>query len=274
MFPWSSEFVWDTGHVVFFGALYAVLAAIAGSLALAARRVLRHVRHGRVAAMAWGAEFAELPSSVRACRHQLTGEAPGRLCEKAFDCRSCVEHELLEAKRERPAARAPEAAGFGFDPSRRFYHRGHTWVRLEKNGTATIGLDGMARRLLGNPETIELVPPGARIEAHGMLGRIRTRGIRVRLLSPIDGMVLDQRGSGLGFKLRVRPDAMFDIRHLLVGPEAKVWSLRELERVQGALSPVGGAVALADGGELVADLGAELPRERYQALLGETFLEA
>jgi len=274
MFPWSPEFVWDTGHVVFFGALYAVLAVIAGSLALATRRVLLRARHGRVVAAAWRTEFAELPSSVRACRHQLTGEAPGRLCQKAFDCRRCVEHELLEGKRERPAARAPEASGFGFDPSRRFYDRGHTWVRLEKNGAATIGLDGMARRLLGTPEAIELAPPAARIETHGTLGRVRTRGIEVRLLSPIDGTVIGLRGRGLGFKLRVRPDAMFDIRHLLVGPEAKLWSLRELERVERALAPVGGAPALADGGELVADIGAALPRDRYDVLLGEMFLEA
>jgi hypothetical protein len=244
-------------------------------LVLAARRALVRVRHGRVPGAAWRAEFAALPSAVRTCRHQITGEAPGRLCEKAFDCRRCVEHELLEAKRGRPAAHALEAfLGRGFDPSRRFYHRGHTWLRLEKNGTATIGLDGMARRLLGIPETIELAQPGSRLETHGTLGRVRTRGIRVRLLSPIDGTVVDLRGSGLGFKLRVRPDEILDIRHLLAGPEAKVWSLRELERVERALRPVGAVAALADGGDLVADIGAVLPRGRYGALLGETFLEA
>jgi hypothetical protein len=274
MFPWSPEFVWDTGHVVFFGALYAVLAAIGTSLVLATRRALLRVRRGRVAGASWRAEFEELPASVRACRHQITGEAPERLCEKAFDCRRCAEHELLAAKRGRPAARAPEASfGLGFDPSHRFYHRGHTWVRLERNGTVTIGLDGIARRLLGTPDAIDLAQPGARIEAYGRLGRVKTRGMRVRLLSPIDGTVVSVRGSGLGFKLRVRPDAQLDIRHLLAGPEAKVWSLRELERVQRALGPVD-AAALADGGELVADIGAELPRERYDALLGETFLEA
>ena len=110
MFPWSPDFVWDTGHLVFLVALCAVLAAIGTSLVLAARRGLLRVRRGRVAGAAWHAEFAELPGSVRACRHQITGEAPERLCEKAFDCRRCVEHELLEAKRERPAARAPEAS--------------------------------------------------------------------------------------------------------------------------------------------------------------------
>lgn len=271
MFPWSREFVWDTGHLVFFGALYLVLGAIGASLVFALRRVLLQVRRGQVAAAAWRAEFAELPGSLRACRHQITGEAPGRLCQQAFDCRNCGDHEVLDAKRDRPAPGASEGL-LGFDPSRRFYHRGHTWVRLEKNGTATIGLDGLARRLLGSPETIELAQPGTRIEAHGTLARIRVRGLLVRVLAPIDGTVVDLRGSGVGFKLRVQPDATLDMRHLLAGPESKVWSLRELERVERALAPTGATVALADGGELVADIGAELPRERYHALLGETFL--
>ncbi len=273
MFPWSPEFVWDAGHVIFFGALYAVLGAVGASLVLAARRVSLRARCGRAASAAWRVEFAELPPSARACRHQVTGEAPGRLCENSFDCRRCAAHPQLEAKRVGAYAPDPEALT-GFDPGRRFYHRGHTWVRLEKNGTATIGLDGMARRLLGTPEQIELPQPGARIEAYGTLGRVEARGMKVRLLAPIDGTVVDVRGSGLAFKLRVRPDATLDIRHLLAGPEAKVWSLRELERVERAVGPVGGAVALADGGELVPDVGAELPRARYHALLGEMFLEA
>lgn len=237
------------------------------------RRALLQVRRGRGAAAAWRAEFAALPREVRACRHQLTGEAPGRLCDKGFDCRCCPEHELLQATRERPAAGAP-GTSLGFDPSRRYYHRGHTWVRLEKNGTATIGLDGMARRLLGAPEEIELAPPGSRLEVHGALGCVKARGLRVRLLAPIDGKVVGLRNGGVGFRLRVQPEATLDIRHLLSGPEAKVWSLRELERVQRALAPHGAGGALADGGELVADLGAELPRARYRALLGETFLQA
>ncbi len=270
MFPWSPDFVWDAAHLVFFGAFYAVAATIGLSLAVALRRALRKLAGGRAAATAWRIKFEELPARLRACRHQITGEAPERQCEKAFDCRRCAEHELLQARRR---SRSPEVSPqLGFDPSRRFYDRGHTWVRLEKNGSATVGLDGIARRLLGTPDAVELPPPGTRIEVHGTLGHAVTRGRRVRLLSPIDGTVAGVRGTGAGFKLRVRPDATLDIRHLLDGREAKAWSLRELERVQRAVSAVTGAAILADGGELVADIGAELPRERHEALLGETFL--
>jgi hypothetical protein len=49
--------------------------------------------------------------------------------------------------------------------------------------------------------------------------------------------------------------------------------VRELERLQLALGPGEIGAALADGGELVADVGAALPRDRYDALLGDMLLE-
>jgi hypothetical protein len=79
MFPWSPEFKWDAYHAAFFGALYSVIATVAGTLAFAAWRAWRDARSGRAAAIAWHGDFAELPRSARPCRHQLTGEAPGRV---------------------------------------------------------------------------------------------------------------------------------------------------------------------------------------------------
>jgi hypothetical protein len=272
MFPWSPEFVWDAGHVIFFGAFYSVLAAIAGGLGLAAWRAFRDARDGRLAAVAWHAEFEELPVSARACRHQLTGEAPDRVCEKGFDCRDCREHATLERLR---IPRTPAEAGrFGFDLSLdRFYHRGHTWARPEVDGTVSVGLDDVARRLVGTPAAVVLPPPGTRLETNAPAIRLRTRGVEVRLLSPVDGTVIATSGEGAGFTLRVDPGGPVDVRHLLYGREAQVWALRELERLQGAFGEAGAGMALADGGELVADVGAVLPRERYDALLGDMLLE-
>lgn len=275
MFPWSPEFIWDTGHIIFFGALYSVLATIATAFGVASWRAFRDQRTGRAFAIAWHADFEELPRSARACRHNLTGEAPGRTCGNGFDCRSCSAHpefEALRAQQARPAD--AEEVHLGVElPLDRHYHRGHTWVRAEKDGTVTVGLDEIARRLLGTPDKVELPAVGERLREQGPLARLRSRGSEVRLLAPVDGTVSAVVGSGSDFTLRVAPSSPLDTCHLLAGGEARVWAMRELERLQRAIAPAGVGPALADGGELVADVGAALPRDRYDAVVGEMFLE-
>jgi glycine cleavage system H protein len=273
MFPWSPEFAWDAYHVAFFGALYSVLATAAATLAFAAWRAWRDTREGRVAAIAWHGEFEELPRSARPCRHQLTGEAPGRACENGFDCRLCAEHARLEAlPRESGPADSPAQFGFAL-PLDRLYHRGHTWVKAEADGTLVVGLDDMARRLVGTPEEVDLPAAGERLEVNGPAGRLRTRGREVRVLSPVDGRVVEVSGEGAAFTLRVDPGRTADLRHLLSGEEVRAWALRELERLQGALGSSALGAALADGGELVEDVGEALPGDRYDAVLGDMLLE-
>jgi hypothetical protein len=228
--------------------------------------------------VAWHADFEDLPASARGCRHQFTGEAPGRVCDNAFDCRHCAGHPVFEALREKQLALAREAAAagspaLGFElPLDRFYHRGHTWARLESDGTVTVGLDEMARRLVGVPEAVELPASGTQLTVNGSLARIRTRVGEVRVLCPIDGTVVASAGAGSDLSVRLVPVTPLDARHLLRGREATLWALRELERLQRALGPAE-APALADGGELVADIGAALPARQYDALLGEMLLE-
>jgi glycine cleavage system H protein len=273
MFPWSPEFTWDVTHVAFFGALYSVLVTVAGSLALAFWRARRDAREGRAAAIAWHGDFEEMPASARACRHQLTGEAPDRACENGFDCRHCAEHPHLQGLR-RADKTADLADQFGFDlPLDSLYHRGHTWVHPEADGTLTVGLDDLARRLVGTPERVELPGAGSRLQVNGPAGRLTTRGHEVRVLSPVDGTVVEVRDAGARFTLRVDPGGTPDLRHLLSGAEARAWALRELERLQRALGSSELGAALADGGELVADVGAALPADRYDALLGDMLLE-
>ena len=215
-----------------------------------------------------------MPASARACRHQLTGEAPDRACENGFDCRHCAEHSRFERLRRRDASQ-DGTDHFGFDlPLDRLYHRGHTWVRPQPDGTLLVGLDDFARRVVGSPERVELPAAGSRLQVNGSAARLTTRGNDVRVLSPVDGTVVEVRGEGAGFTLRVDPGGPAELRHLLSGAEARAWGLRELERLLRALGPSELGAALADGGELVPDVGATLPRDRYDALLGEILLEA
>ena len=273
MFPWSPEFAWDAYHVLFFGALYAVLATVTGSLALAAWRARRDARECRAAAIAWHDDFAGMPASARACRHQLTGETPGRACENGFDCRRCAEHRRFE-QLQRPQTSGDATDHFGFDlPLDRLYHRGHTWVRPEPDGTLSVGLDDFARRLVGAPQRVALPEAGTRLQVNGSAVRLTTRGNDVRVLSPVDGTVVEACGEGAGFTLRIDPGGSPELAHLLSGPEVRAWALRELERLERALGPSALGAALADGGELVRDLGAALPRDRYDAVLGDMLLD-
>jgi hypothetical protein len=170
---------------------------------------------------------------------------------------------------------APEADLFGMAfPLDRLYHRGHTWAHEEPDGTVTVGLDELGQRLLGVPDAVKLPQPGARVQVNGTAFRVQKRDADVRVLSPVDGIVVETGGANFGWYLKVLPAAGGELafRHLLRGAEVKPWLQREMERLQLALS-TGGAATLADGGVPVADIAACYPKTDWDAVCGEMFLE-
>ncbi len=276
MLPWNYGFVWNAGHIIFLGAFYLVLAAVVATLVSAAMRSTRALHAEQAEAIRWHEDFESLPAGDRMCRHVLTGEFRERQCPHAFDCRECETHAQLIERHPLPQVQEPEEDVFGMAfPLDRFYHRGHTWARPEKDGTVLVGLDELGARLLGHPDALTLPQPGARIRANGVAFHARRRNAEVRVISPVDGEVVETGGAGRGWYLRVKPsgnDAM-TFRHLLRGAEIKPWILREMERLQLALTAEGAAPALADGGVPVSDIAAAYPAADWDAVCGEMFLE-
>jgi glycine cleavage system H protein len=289
MLPWNYGFHWGAASYIFLGAFYTVVVAIAATVLNAFFRARRDLRQGKAENIRWHADFHDLPAADRACRHVLTGEFQSRVCPNAFDCRQCETHAKLVALH--PPVHADDAAAeteaeiFGMSfPLDRMYHRGHTWARPEADGTVTIGLDDLGARLLGAPDVVDLPQPGSRIQANGTAFRIRKREANVRVLSPVDGEVVETGGAvgedngDRGYFLRVKPIdgrvGPIDMRHLLRGAEIKPWLMRELERLQLALTLEGGSMpSLADGGVPVRDIAAAYPRTDWDAVCGEMFLE-
>ena len=276
MLPWNYGFHWNLTSYIFLGAFYTVLVVVATTVLQALWRSRRALQSNQAEAIRWAANFHDLPARDRACRHALTGEAPGRECPHAFDCRQCETHPKLLAAHP-PAPAGPEDAeifGLSF-PQDRYYHRGHTWARPESDGTVSIGLDDLGQRLLGTPDAIDLPMPGTPIRANGLAFRVRKRNADVRVLSPIDGEVVAIGGPDRDWLLKVKPPGgACDLRHLLTGAEVKAWVMRELERLQLTLSVEGAAPTLADGGVPVADIAASYPEADWDAVCGEMFLEA
>jgi hypothetical protein len=271
MFPGVDGFHWTAGHIFFVSAFLSIAAAIAVVAILSVVRTRRDLASGRAGSIRWTADFSELSLSDRQCRHALTGEVPGRICPNGFDCRNCANHP-----RYRQAERG-EAHDIVFGllyPNYRYYHRGHTWVAPQPDGTLLVGLDALSERMIGAPDAVRMSGAGAKVSTNGEGWRMWKDGIEVRVLSPVDGTIMQSGGPDDPWYLRVLPASQpADLRHLLRGEEVHGWVARELERLQIATSRHGETPALADGGVLVDDFLQELPATLRDRVLGEVFLE-
>jgi hypothetical protein len=275
MFPWNYGFHWSTGSIIFLGAFYTVVTVVLATVTTAAVRSRRALASNRAEGIRWHSDFHDLPVHDRVCRHVLTGEFQRRECPNAFDCRQCQTHAGLIARHPLAAPSDPDEEIFGMPfPLDRLYHRGHAWLHPEADGTVTVGLDELGKRLIGEPDYLSLPEPGARIRTNGTAFQVRTRDADIRVLSPVDGEVVETGGAAQGWYLRVRPDASDEqaFRHLLRGSEIRPWMMCEMERLQLALATEGAAPTLADGGVPVDDIAANYPRADWDAVCGEMFL--
>jgi glycine cleavage system H lipoate-binding protein len=253
-------------HTIFMGAFFSVLTVVTATLAFALWRSLRAMP--KLEEIRWHSDFHDLPPADRVCRHVLTGEFRSRECPNAFDCRLCQTHARMP---KAAAASEDEIYGMPF-PLDRFYHRGHTWARREPDGTVTVGLDELGKRLIGAPDAVDLPEPGVRVHANGTAFRIRRREADVRVLSPVDGEVVTAGGPGQDWYLKIRPEND-NFTHLLRDAEVRPWVMREIERLQLALTAEGAPASLADGGVPVEDIAASYPKTDWDAVCGEMFLQ-
>lgn len=280
MFPFVYGFTWDTGNIIFLGLFFSVVVVIGTTVGIALRRSLNDFKLHKQEAIRWESDFHDLPVAARKCRHEFTGEFKQRTCDNRFDCRDCVTHAGLVA--HHPAESVMISGGeegsqklFGFEmPLDRLYHRGHTWVHQEEDGTVTVGIDDLGSRLVGTPDAVELPKLGTRLLAYGTGWHMKKNGTDIRVVAPVDGEVIETGGPDKGWYLRLKTVAeSVDTRHLLRGKEIKPWLMREMERLQFALAVEGVGSSLADGGEPVKDFAKSYPSADWDSVLGEMFLE-
>jgi hypothetical protein len=259
----------DALFISIFGVILTTIAAV---LIVSLMRARHDLSTGRADPIRWSQDFAEFPASDRWCRHALTGEAPSRVCPNAFDCRHCTNHPKF---RQASRGEGPDML-FGLKyPNHRYYHRGHTWVAPQPDGTLLIGLDAIAEHMIGHPDIVKIPGAGSRVSNNGEAWRMWKDGLEVRVLCPVDGLVLQTGGPEDDWYLRIHPESKpADLRHLLRGDEVHPWVRRELERLQLAIARHGEIPALADGGVLVDEFIRELPEGLRDQVLGKVFLDA
>jgi glycine cleavage system H lipoate-binding protein len=242
---------------------------------------MEDVRLRRQEMIRWKSDFHDLPLAARKCRHEFSGEFKERTCDNAFACNDCTTHAKLIAHstQEDTPVNIREDGGqkmFGFTmPLDRMYHRGHTWVREEEDGTMTVGLDDLGSHLIGKPDAVDLPATGSHLHTNGTAWRLHKNGTEICIVAPISGEVIETGSADQGWYLKIRPvGEKPETRHLLRGKEIQPWLTREMERLQGALAVEGVGASLADGGEAVQDFPMSFPSANWDSVWGEMFLES
>jgi glycine cleavage system H protein len=173
----------------------------------------------------------------------------------------------------------PEWAGdLRFRPDA-LYAPGHAWLAATWRDLR-VGLDDLARRIVGVPEAVTLPAPGARLRA-GEPAVILRRGPRVAVLpAPVAGTVtaandallrqpalLAREPYGRGWLYRIRPD-LGRAPALPTGEEAHVWLRSEAARFEHALERELGYAA-ADGGHPPLPAEAALDDRQWRRIAEE-----
>lgn len=271
MTPWVYEFRWEAGHIAFLLLFLSVGITVAVAFLTALYRSSRDRSLNLHSEIMWKAVFEELPREARSCRHELTGELRNRPCPHEFNCRACDTHARLLRENSAPPRELPV---LGLEiPDDRFYHRGHTWIKAEADGSVRIGLDDFGRRLAGSVDEVTFPTLGDKVEVNGVCCTMKRGGAVAKILSPVEGTITATGGDEADWFLKVKlSDAGKDLRHLLTPREARFWMLKELERLQMCLSGSRAGITLADGGNLVQDVPSAI-KEDCAMVWEEMFLQ-
>ena len=224
----------------------------------------------------------------RECRHMLTGRVQYHYCANGYRCNVCEFDQYLEESDLAAAAGAvhtSKVAGFDVADSY-YYHRGHSWARVEHGGFVRIGMDDFAFKLVGRPSEIDLPKIGAQVNQTQTGWRIHKGEKEAAVLSPMKGIVVatNQRVTsrpglahhdpyGLGWLIVVEPlDLRSDLKNLLFEREAVAWVNAEVERLEGKIMETYGMSLAATGGEIVDDIMGNLTDLDWEETIHEFLL--
>jgi len=193
--------------------------------------------------------------------------------------RSQRKEATIKAQRMPSASPAPNLQ----DDQGILFHPGHTWVRLEEDGTATLGLTDVVAHLAGRLASIDLPPPGKKLSRDEAAWTLNSaNGRKLAQTMPISGTVIAANNA-----IQQKPDRLLDdpygtawllrttirglgtaLRNLQGGPGARARMDEIRMRLATRLQPALGHAAL-DGGVWVKAFGDDLDDIQWQQFKDE-----
>ena len=224
------------------------------------------------------------------CRHMLTGRVIFKLCSHNFECKDCAYDQLLydydllldEEDLSAPsAAQANKVAGFMVADGY-YYHKGHSWARIEHGGFVRLGVDDFAWRLLGGPTDISLPKIGSKLKQSETGWSIKREEKTAEVLSPMSGIVMTTNQNALmqphlskkdpygkGWLVVIDPVSGLrkKTKSLLFEQKAVSWLNAEVTKLEEMVMNAYGVPLAATGGEIVDDIFGNLHDLKWEDLV-------
>lgn len=210
------------------------------------------------------------------------------LIDHFFSKKSVVVAAEVGKSKARPAMPLDASLVNGFKvPENLRYHPGHTWALSESPSLVRVGMDDFSSKLVGKIDSVTLPQRGQWVRQGQKLLSVFRNGVKVDMVSPIEGSIADINESiaknpelatkdpyGEGWMVTVQsPDAKTNFRNLLGGALARWWMEEASGRVQKRVPAFATVGAFAqDGGVAVANLTEDMTDEEFAAVAKEFLL--
>ncbi|MDY7034612.1 MAG: glycine cleavage system protein H [Thermodesulfobacteriota bacterium] len=234
--------------------------------------------------VSWKERLNTLPPAQRPCLHHMKGRIEFRSCLHEYRCGSCDFDQYFDDQYSvytlvRPV-KVLDVKGFKI-PQGYYFHRGHTWAKLEEDSSVRVGIDEFAMRLLGPLDHIEAPLIGKEVEQGQRDISIVRGNHRADVRSPVSGVVTSVnpkvRESGRltnekpfseGWILRLHSNRLRqDLKRLMINRETGDFIGQEVERLYMLIEEIEGPMSV-DGGNLGSDIFGNMPQLDWKRLTG------
>jgi glycine cleavage system H lipoate-binding protein len=238
-------------------------------------------KRGRI--VSWKEKLKSMPLTKRPCIHHMKGRIEFRTCTNEYNCGNCSFDQFFNDQFSVHAVVNPvnvlSVDGFNI-PQGYYFHKGHTWVKIEEGTSARIGIDDFALRLLGPLDTIKAPLIGKRVRQDDADIQVTRGNNQAGVLSPVSGVVtainspLREKGSianddpySNGWVLTVQPDNLReDLKKLMINMESGEFIKNQVHELYRIVENVSGPMA-ADGGNFSNDIFGSMPNLGWERLI-------
>ncbi|MFQ6084949.1 MAG: glycine cleavage system protein GcvH [Candidatus Bathyarchaeia archaeon] len=131
-------------------------------------------------------------------------------------------------------------------PKDYYYEPKHSWLRIEKDGSVTVGYDDFAQRAAGEIVFLDLPERGTKVEQFKAFAHVESHKWVGEVISPISGTVIETNEGllenprpinddpyGGGWMLKVEPEALqSELKNLIHGDEdIRKWVRHDIKTV-------------------------------------------